>query len=376
MRTVVRVSIIATLVALVSGSRGVADIQVIPPGKGLQSAVVIDSGVNGVCETTVPLGTDDVQVIAAGKGLANQAEIRCGTNMTADTTAAGDDVQLVAVSAGCANPNTPVIDTGADGVANTTAAGDDTTVLAPGTGQANATCVTVGGNGIASTTAAGDDVQIQVVGTAKATTAVIRCGPNKIVETTANNMPVVAAGDDVQVLAVNAACGNKNTIVVNSGPNGIAETRAQGPDFSIGVLYPVRRTIRKGNPSVSATVLVRVSNIEFGATAPATRDYSLAVTDGSCPAGTVTQVDANRIVPGLQTTATVPKGGTIYGNFTVKFPVDAVLSVTATTPFRCSVDVEADAVDTAAFNAVDDGADTANNTMAVDIEVVDRNDLP
>ncbi|MBI1817145.1 MAG: hypothetical protein HYR72_19400 [Deltaproteobacteria bacterium] len=375
MKSVVRPSIIATLLALASGSRVVADIQVIPPGKGLQSAVVIDSGANGVCETTVPLGTDDVQVITAGKGLANQAEIRCGTNMTADTTAAGDDVQLVAVSAGCANANTPVIDTGADGVANTTAAVDDSTVLAPGAGQANATCVTVGGNGIASTTAAGDDVQIQAAGTAKATTAVIRCGPNKVVETTANN---VAAGDDVQVLAVNAACGNKNTIVVNSGPNGIAETRAQGPDFSVGVLYPVRLFMTKGKPSVSRTVRVAVSNIEFGASAPATRDYSLAVTDGSCPAGTVTQVDSNAgsLVPGLQATATVPRGGRVYGSFTVKFPVEAVLSVTATTPFRCSVDVEADAVDTAAFNAVDDGADTANNTMAVDIEVVDRNDLP
>ncbi len=168
-----------------------------------------------------------------------------------------------------------------------------------------------------------------------------------------------------------------------SGPDGISNTRAEGPDLVLKVLGPVHITIPKAKTTtakkyVQRTVRVSVANVEFGASAPASRTYSFSVTDGSCPAGTVSNVDANASfkAPGLQTTASVPKGGTVTGSFVVTFHLEDFTSVATNIPFRCAVNVEADAVDTAAFNVPDDAVNTDNNIVSLDFEVIDKNDLP
>ena len=116
-----------------------------------------------------------------------------------------------------------------------------------------------------------------------------------------------------------------------------------------------------------------MSNVEFGATAPAARGYKLVVTTGSCPGGTVSQVDADLATPGLQAVANVPKGGTIKGSFVVTVRLEDVTSVASNVPFRCAVDVEAQALDTAPDP--DDAAGQENNDTTVDVEVTDKNDL-
>jgi len=351
-----------------------ADFQEITPKKGQQNSVEVDTGADGICNTTAM--PDDVQAIPVGSAPAFQAEIKCGANKVVETTAAGDDTQLLAPSSACPNANTAVIDTGANGIADTTAAGDDGQLITVGSGPANTPCVLSGGNGIANTPdpVGGDDVRILPVNTAKPNTAVIRCGPNKIVESHANNSPAALTGDDVQVLAVGASCGNKNTIVVNSGPNGIADTRAEGTDLVLKVGKPVKVTISRGAAIKTKTIKVSVSNVEFGATAPASRTYSLVVDDGNCPSGTVSNVDANASTTLLDATASVPKGSKVKGSFMVTFHIEDVTTIATNVPFRCAVNVEADAVDSAP-NA-DDASNVDNNSTPVDFEVFDRNDLP
>src|SRR5262249_43600194 len=104
-------------------SVALADQQQIAPGTGQQNSTVIDTGADGICNTTA--APDDIQFAAVGSGSPNRTEIRCGANKLVDTIAAGDDVQLIAFGAPCKNVNTPVIDTGANGLAETTASSAD-----------------------------------------------------------------------------------------------------------------------------------------------------------------------------------------------------------------------------------------------------------
>jgi hypothetical protein len=349
-----------------------ADRQLIAPGTGSQDAVVVDSGANGICETAAR--PDDLQAIAVGRGSPFEDEVRCGPDRIANTTAAGDDRQLIAVGAACGSPNSTVVDTGADGIASSAAAGDDRQLVTVGIGVPNTACVITGGNGRADTPdpVGGDDVRLLAAGAAEANAPVIRCGPNHVAETFANN---VAAGDDVQLVGVGGPCPSANTVVVDAGANGIAETRAQGPDLLLRLASTrtVRLAIRHRHPSASRTVKLAVFNVEFGSAAPPARTYILSVDDGSCPRGTVVQVDADGRTPGAQATASVPLHGRVKGSFVVALRLDQVTSVDRRIPFRCSVDVEAVAADTAPD--VDDAGNTANNGGSVVIEAVDTNDL-
>jgi hypothetical protein len=374
------VCMLGALVLAATCSVARADQQMMAPGTGNQNAVVIDTGLNGICETEAE--PDDIQASAVGQGWPYQAEIRCGTNKVVETEAAGDDTQLVPVGEDCNKTNTNVVDTGPDGIADTTAnnaavGGDDTTIIDVGNGKAYAPCVIAGINGRADTSpAVGDDVQALTLGSVDPNQAVILCGPNKIPETAANN--VVVGGDDHQITALSAeqTCSTANTVVVDSGPNGIAETRAVGPDLVLKVARAVKVNIRKDAPSGSKTVKVQVSNQEFGETAPSSRTYQLLVTDGSCPRGTVSQVDADVKTAGIQTTASIPPGGKMRGSFLVTLFLGDIASVSKKIPYRCVVDVEADVVDPALGGAADDAAMVSNNSTSVDLEVVDRNDLP
>jgi len=369
MRSLVKLLAIAVFLLGATMPAAWADIQEIAPGTGLQSAVVVDTGANGLCETTAGIG--DIQLAQIGQGSPNRTEIRCGANKTVETTAAGDDVQLVAVGAACKNPNVAVVDTGANGVADTLAGGDDTTVITLGTAPANTPCVITGANGVADTAAAsGDDNLLLMSGTAEPNTTVLRCGPNGVADTSANNWQ--PAGDDVQLIAQGGGC-SSNQIVVDSGPNGIAETRAEGPDLVLAVVKPVKVTIPAGSSTGAKTVKFAVSNVEYGAAAPPARGYRLSVTAGSCPGSTVSQVDTDAKTPGIQATTNVPLGGKLKGSFTVTLHLEDITTVSTKIPFRCAVNVTAIALDTDPDE--DDAANTDNNGGSVDLEVFDKNDL-
>jgi hypothetical protein len=368
----IRLALAALLAALVVAPVARADEQQIAPGTGLQSSVVINTGADGICNTTAALG--DIQAAPVGQGTPFRNEVRCGADKIVQTVAAGDDTQLIAVGATCSNANKVVIDTGANGVPESTLAGDDPYVsgIALGVPPANTPCVIAGANGIADTgLSAGDDNQVLAMGTAEANSAVVLCGPNLVADTTANN--VNPLGDDVQVVLVGNACATANDVAVDSGPNGIADTRAEGPDLVLAVQKPVKVKIPAGSATGSKTVKVKIYNAEFGASAPASRTYKLTSTNGSCPGGTVTQLDADAAIPGLQATSTVLLGAKMKGTFVVTAHLEDVTSFSTKVPFRCTFNVSVVATDTAP--AVDDAANPENNTTTVDLEITDKNDL-
>jgi len=351
-----------------------ADEQRLAPGTGDQGILEVDTGANGLCETTA--AGDDFQLAEVGAASPNQPAVECeGGGGTVDTTASGDDVQLVAVGGDCANGQV-IVDTGPNGVADTAAGGNDVQVQAVGTSPVNSPCIGVGANGVADTPdpVGGDDVRLQAFGTGNANAVVVRCGPNGIAETTANNFN--PAGDDVQVLAVSTACAAGAT-VVDAGANGIADTRAEGPDLVVKAGKRVKINLPTDRPFHSKQVKIDVSNVEFGATAPASRNFKLVVDEGSCPAGSVSLVDADQKTAGLQATASIPKDGKIKATFLVTYNLDQVNTVSKRIPERCFVDVTA-VIDDPAFDANnpdDDRTTDGNNRTQIAVEVFDKNDL-
>jgi len=311
-----------------------ADQQQIAPGTGLQSSVVVNTGPDGICNTTAALG--DIQAASVGQGTPFRNEIRCGADKLVSTTAAGDDIQLIAVGGACTGVNKPVVDTGPNGVPDTVPAGDD--VYAPGivfgVPPANTPCVIAGADGVAQTAA-----------------------------------PV---GDDVQVVAVGGAC-SPTDVVVDSGADGIASTKAEGPDLVLQVQKPVKLKIPSGSATGTKVVKLKVFNTEFGATAPAGRSFKLTSTNGSCPGGTVTQLDADAFTVGLQATGVVFLNSSTKGTFVVTAHLEDVTSTGTKAPFRCTFNVSVVALDTAPD--VDDAANPENNTTAVDLEITDKNDF-
>jgi hypothetical protein len=347
-----------------------ADEQVFAPGTAQQNAVVVSTGPNGRCETTAASG--DIQLAQIGGGTPFRNGIRCGANLIVETTASGDDRQLIAVGRTCSNANVAVIDTGEDGIGNTVAAGDDQQAVALGAAPSNSPCVIAGGNGIADTPdpVASDDVRVLPFGTASANTAAILCGANLVADTTANN--VKPNGDDVQLIPPGGACATAQTPVVGSGPDGIADTRAGGVDLTIATVKPVKLVLGRNRARTSRSVNLIVSNREFGPGAPASRSYSLRATGGDCPSGTVSQLDADALTPGLQATASIPRGGRIKATFEVTARLEDWTTVDLSSPGRCAIVVEAVATDTAP--AADDMGNTSNNGATVTLEVNDRND--
>ena len=347
-----------------------ADEQQIAPGTGLQSSVVVNTGADGICDTTTAVG--DIQAATVGSATPYLTEVRCGPDKIAQSVAGGDDVQLIAVGVTCKSATTAAVDTGPNGIPDTVLLGDDTYPggFVFGVAPANKACVIAGQDGVAQTAVAmGDDNVVLTVATAAPNTDVVLCGQNLVADTTANN---VTAGDDVQVVPVGNAC-TAGAVVVDSGADGIASTRAEGPDL---VLKPVNRVhvnIGKGKPSAIKTVRLKVSNVEFGASAPASRGYKITTSGSSCPNGVVTQIDADSVTPGLQATGTVLLGQTAKASLVVTLKLQDVTTASSKAPYRCSFDVNLVALDTAPD--VDDGAYPEGNTTTVEIESVDRNDL-
>jgi hypothetical protein len=355
------------LVAVPPSAR--ADRQSIAPGIGSQTAVVQDTGANGVCETTAR--RDDVQALEVGQGEPFAVAIECGVDTIASTAAGSDDRQLIPVGSPCPGPNADVVDTGPNGIAESTVVGDDQQVLVPGTGQPNTPCVRTGANGLADTDPAGDDVRVLALGAAEANTAVIRCGANQVAETFANNAR--AGGDDVQRIAVSGDCPGSQAIVVDAGANGISETRAQGAELVVSPVKPLKLTIPRRKNLVSRKLKIVIANREFGTGAPPARTFTLDTDSGSCPNGVVREVDADARTPGVQTSASVPLGHQVKATMVVAVEVADVTSVAQNIPFRCQLTVTAEAADTAP--AADDAINPANNTARIEVELADRNDL-
>ena len=72
--------LLTLLVSLVPCSAVYADEQVIAPGTGLQSSIVVDTGTNGLCETTAVNG--DIQAAPVGGATPNRTEVRCDIHTT------------------------------------------------------------------------------------------------------------------------------------------------------------------------------------------------------------------------------------------------------------------------------------------------------
>jgi hypothetical protein len=265
-----------------------------------------------------------------------------------------------------------VIDTGANGIPETVPVGDDGFApgIALGVPPANTPCVLAGADGVAQTPGpVGDDVQRIVAGAAEPNADVVRCGPNRIAETSANN---VGGGDDVQVVPLGQAC-TPNQAVVDSGADGIANTRAQGADLRLELVRPLKLVVSDKRPTASRTVKLLVRNVEFGATAPAARAFRIRTTGGSCPGGTVTQIDADTRAGGLQASGSVALGKKAKASLVATIRLENVLTPDRKNPFRCTFDVSVVALDT--DPDVDDAANDDANTAPVILEVIDKSDL-
>jgi hypothetical protein len=140
----------------------------------------------------------------------------------------------------------------------------------------------------------------------------------------------------------------------------------------MSVIKSAKITIPKGDASRTRLVKFKVSNVEFGASAPPSRAYRLTTTAGSCGRSVATQIDTDTSTPGLQASASVPLGGSISASITVRMQLQDVTTPDRRNPYRCTFDVSAVALDT--DPDVDDGANPEGNTATIDVEVVDGND--
>ena len=125
--TCFRIGLVVVIVAMALSAN--ADQQLIAPGTGNQSLIVVNTGPDAICDTAAT--GDDLQLAAVGAPAPNRPAVACdggSGNDTVDTAAAGDDVQLVEVGAPCDN-GAVIVDTGPDGVSDTTASNDDVQLL-------------------------------------------------------------------------------------------------------------------------------------------------------------------------------------------------------------------------------------------------------
>ncbi|HRX86807.1 MAG TPA: hypothetical protein P5572_17410, partial [Phycisphaerae bacterium] len=112
----------------------------------------IIAGSDGTCDTTTASG-DDVVLSPVASGSGSKLCVQSGPNGIIDTTPADDDVVAT----------TAKIDSGPDGICNTaSASGDDVLETASGSapaarGSLGNVCVSAGANGLIDTTPAGDD---------------------------------------------------------------------------------------------------------------------------------------------------------------------------------------------------------------------------
>lgn len=363
----------AFVISLALPAAALADEQAIPAGVPQEGELAINTGPDGICNSTALAG--DVQLATVGSGPSDLGEIGCGPDGLVGSTAVADDVQLRPVGSFCGGANVPVISTGPDGIANTALGGDDIYLpgMVMGAAPANTACVGTGSDGLSSSTVAGDDVQVIASGLGNPGQAVILCGDDLIPSTTANNAN--SGGDDTQEIPVSGlpTCGSANDVVVRSGPlNSISDTRAEGPELVLKAAKPVKIVIGSGKDSAEKDLKLQVYNQEFGAVP--SRSFQVNADDGNCPDGTLTHVDADYTTDGDQAVGVIDLSGSAKVSMTAIFTKDRVRTVSNRIPFRCEADITVVATDTDPEE--DDARVRRNNSTKITFEVYDYNDLP
>ena len=200
------------------------------------------SGSNGVCETTADVA--DTQALPVGQGTPNSSCVDAGTNGTLDTTPAGDDVATTmpeAIDSGpdgicdttavtgddVRNIDTNMITSGADGICTTTAAVGDLQTVLVGNGAPNTDCVRGGFDNDLDTGAGVGDDGVDV--------------PNLRVTTGANGIcETAAAAGDLQAVAVgrgtpNGACVTAGTPLKRGRQVKVQAFTIRAPDGFDGV---------------------------------------------------------------------------------------------------------------------------------------------
>jgi hypothetical protein len=135
----------------------------------------------------------------------------------------------------------------------------------------------------------------------------------------------------------------------------------------------VKLVVSDKRPRASRTIKFRVRNVELRDGAPLARSFRIRAGSGSCPGGTVTQIDADPRTGGLQASAPVALGKTVKASLVATIGLENVITVDRKNPYRCAFDATVVALDT--DPDVDDAANDDANTTPVVLEVVDQSDF-
>jgi hypothetical protein len=140
-------------------------------------------------------------------------------------------------------------------------------------------------------------------------------------------------------------------------------------DLAVQAPRPLTVTIGSGTISVSKGIRVRVAN---GMPSGPTRGARLVASDGTCPAGTVSGLpDFDRSTPGTQDTVLLPPGKSAAATVPIIVPHFQFLTHNRLAPTRCRIALS---VEAAAPGGVD--LSSSNDTVPLELSVVDRNDPP
>lgn len=190
------------------------DTQELPVGQGAPNSVCVDTGADGICDSTA--SGDDVQGVPLGQGFPDTFCVKAGADNTLDTAAGVNDDVVDAPAL--------LITTGPDGICDTTADAADEQTIPVGNGAAGGTCVDSGPDGVCDTTAAGDDAQVVPLGQGRPFDQCVGRGPNGAFETTP------AGDDDIRVFGPFGAFGE----FISTGADGLCDTLALTGDDVVG----------------------------------------------------------------------------------------------------------------------------------------------
>lgn len=183
------------------------DVQTLPVGQGSPGSACVQSGADGICQTTAD--ASDNQAVPVGQGAPGTVCVRAGADGVLDTAVpAGDDVIEIAFLR---------ITTGPDGICNTTADPSDEQAIPVGQGEPDGLCVDTGDDGICDTTADPADTQFRPVGQGLPDANCVGAGPNGILQTT-------PAGDDTEQSTF------FGVPFIGTGPDGVCDTMTTGTD--------------------------------------------------------------------------------------------------------------------------------------------------
>lgn len=135
------------------------------------------------------------------------------------------------------------------------------------------------------------------------------------------------------------------------------------------LLAPKPLNVKIAGADAAATLKLKVRNgdLSSGASKPV-HELRLKVSDGTCPAGTVAGLpDFDRKSPGNQDSILLPGGATKSVKVPLRIAASAFTHSNKTAPIRCSL-----AVSVASTNEDNSDPTSANNRVAVELNVVDN----